>query len=234
MEYIKNYDNYNECLLIEKLNIKNLLDTFKLYNNRKTANFIVASILAVMTVTQTVDFIHKLNLDEPQKTTLIKVVYRFRNPLSFGISTAGYEHIVGHEKLRLKAYNIGDGHITIGYGHAEPISKSKYRVGQTITEEEADKLLKEDLVTASEGIKRMFSDWEKRGTHLKITQSQFDVLVSMAFNMGVSGLRNSEFIEKLEKDGINTASELIKTTGLRDGFAGLESRREIEYNMFIS
>ena len=52
--------------------------------------------------------------------------------------------------------------------------------------------------------------------------------------MGIDGLRTSEFIQALKNKDIKNASELIKTTGLREGFAGLVERRAEEYNMFIS
>ena len=59
-------------------------------------------------------------------------------------------------------------------------------------------------------------------------------MVNMVFNMGIDGLRTSEFIQALKNKDIKNASELIKTTGLREGFAGLVERRAEEYNMFIS
>ena len=235
MEYIKNYNSYTDDLVVEKLNLQPVLDAFKLMNSKKFANIIVGSLLAVMTVTQTIDFITNLNsLQSNQKQELIQTVEKFRDPLSFSLSKSGYEHIKSFEKLELTAYNLKDGKVTVGYGHAEPIRKSKIKVGQLITQDMANMFLEQDIKVASEGIRRMFTDWKNQGSKIKITQSQFDVLVSMAFNMGVSGLRNSEFIENLQHSDIKTASELIKNTGLRDGFAGLIDRREVEYNMFIS
>jgi len=234
MEYIKNYNNYSDDLIIEKLNLQSLLDTFKSLNNRKVSTFIVGSLLTVMTVTQTINYISNLNLNSSQKSILIQNVDKFKDPLSFGVSKLAYEHIKNHEKLKLKAYTINDGKITIGYGHAEPIRNSKFKIGQEITEEKADELLNQDVKTAYEGVRRIFKEWLQKGIKIKLTQSQFDVLVSLAFNMGIDGLRTSEFIQALKNKDLKAASELIKITGLRDGFAGLVDRREEEYNIFIS
>jgi len=234
MEYIKEYNKYNEDLIIEKLDIKSLLDTFKSLDSRKVATFLVGSLLTVMSVTQTINYISSLNVNSAQKAVLIQTVDKFKDPLSFGVSRLAYEHIMSHEKLKLKAYTINDGKVTVGYGHAEPIKKSKFKIGQQITPEKANELLKQDVKVAYDGVRRIFEEWHKKGINIKLTQNQFDVLVSLAFNMGIDGLRTSEFIQALKNKDIKNASELIKTTGLRDGFAGLVDRREEEYNIFIS
>jgi len=80
----------------------------------------------------------------------------------------------------------------------------------------------------------MFGQWEQQGIYVKITQTQYDALVSMAFNMGVSRFRQTDFVQKLKKNEIEEAAELIKTTGLRTGFRGLNGRRMEEYKKFIS
>lgn len=234
MEYVKNFNNYNDDIILEKLNLKPLLDTFKSLNSRKVATFIVGSLLTVMTITQTINYINNLHINSEQKAVLIHKVDRFKDPLSFGLSKFAFDHIKNHEKLKLHAYTIHDGKITIGFGHAEPIGKSKFRIGQEITEEKADELLKQDVKVAYDGVRRIFEEWHQKGINIKLTQNQFDVLVSLSYNMGIDGLRTSEFIQSLKHKDIKNASELIKTTGLRDGFAGLIERRAEEYNIFVS
>ena len=122
----------------------------------------------------------------------------------------------------------------MGYGHAEPIKTSKYKVGDVITETQAKSLLIHDLNVAAKGVKRMFRQWEAQNIHVKITQNQYDVLVSMAFNMGVSSLRQTQFIQTLKHHGAEKAAGLIKSTGLSNDYPGLETRRQKEYEMFIS
>ena len=234
MEYIKNYNNYNDDIILEKLNLKSLLDTFKSLNSKKVATFIVGGLLTMMTVTQTINYINNLNLNANQKITLIHTVDKFKDPLSFWVSNFIYEHIKNHEKLKLKAYRLKDNKITIGFGHAENIGESKFKIGDQITKEQADQLFEQDLQFAYDGVRRIFKEWNKKGINIKLTQNQFDVLVSLAFNMGIDNLRTSDFIQALKRKDIKNASELIKITGLRDGFAGLVDRREEEYNIFIS
>jgi lysozyme len=236
MEYIKTFEAYNEELIVEKLNLQPLLDKLKKSVNKKTvAKLIVGSLLTVLTVSQAVNFINsRQDLDKVEKVALIDTISKYKDPLTLQLSEIGLEHIKNHEKLRLKAYKIGDGKITIGYGHAKPIRKSKYRVGQRITVEIANKLLREDVAVATDGIKRMFKQWNEKGIYVKVTQNQFDAMVSMAFNMGVSAFRQSAFVRKLKQNDLESAAELIKTTNLNDNFPGLEDRRMIEYAMFVS
>ena len=124
--------------------------------------------------------------------------------------------------------------VTVGYGHAEKVSKTKIRVGQKITQEKADEYLKEDLKEAADGVRRMFKDWEKEGTNVSITQSMFDALVSMAFNAGVGGLRRSDVVEHLKRGDYQTAADSIKTFRVSSKFPGLALRREKESEMFLA
>lgn len=167
---------------------------------------------------------------------IIKQMQRqeFADPTQMSTSEEGKNLIKQHEKLRLKGYTIGDGKVTIGWGHAEPIGKSKYQIDQVITKEEANQLFEQDIAFFEEGIRRMFRQWAERGNKPQINQNMFDALVSIAFNTGISGLRNTEFAEKLEHstDPMEVA-ELIKTTRLKKGYSGLEDRREDEYNLFV-
>jgi GH24 family phage-related lysozyme (muramidase) len=159
----------------------------------------------------------------------------FNDGTKLRLSKKGFQHIIDEEKPKLIAYALGDGKITIGYGHAEPISKTKLKVGQKITKEQAKQYLKEDLKTAADGVRRMFSDWKQQGKNFKVTQDMFDALVSMAFNMGVSGLRQSEMVKYLKNGNYKTAGQLIKQTNINpDTFPGLEKRRYRESDMFLS
>lgn len=164
------------------------------------------------------------------------VANAYVNPEHLTLSEKGKELIKKHEGLRLKGYSIGDGKVTIGYGHAEPAKRSRYKVGQEISKAEADKLFDRDIESKIKGIKRMFRQWGKRNKkEYKISQGMFDALVSIAYNTGITGLRNTQFAEKLERanDPMEVA-ELIKRTRLKRGFSGLQDRREDEYQRFVS
>jgi lysozyme len=99
--------------------------------------------------------------------------------------------------------------------------------------EEAEKLFKNDLKRKEEGVRRMLLQWEEDGYNVDITQSMFDAMVSMAFNMGVSGLRTTDFIQYLKQKDYEVAAELIKSTRVNSKFPGLINRREDEHNLFI-
>lgn len=161
------------------------------------------------------------------------------------VSHSTKDFIKEHEKLRLDAYDIGDGKITVGYGHASPIETSQYQVGDTITEKEADKLFLEDIKVAEDGVKRMLKSWEEDGIDVRITQSMFDSMVSMAFNMGVYGLMTCNFLDDLKNKNYMEAAEKIKTTRINGKvknengewetveMPGLPDRRMNEYKLFI-
>ena len=165
----------------------------------------------------------------------------FKDATTLKVSKKGWESVKQEEgdprnpgDPVLKAYMIGDGMITVGWGHAEPVSKSKFKVGQVITREEATKLLKEDLKEAADGVRKIFKQWKDDGIERKITQDQFDALVSMAINLGVSGLRRSDVIRNIKKGDYKTAGETIKKQSLSKKFSGLKSRRERESKLFLS
>lgn len=101
-------------------------------------------------------------------------------------SKAGIELIKRHEGLRLAAYLCPAGVPTIGYGHTKGV-----RLGQVITEAEAEKLLIQDLKTAEDEINRHL---------LPLKQHQFDSLTSFVFNVGVGSFRSSTLLKRLKID----------------------------------
>ncbi len=162
-------------------------------------------------------------------------IIEYKSGYDWILSQSGWDHIRKEEGLRLSAYKLGDGMITIGYGHAEPKKTSKYKVGQEITKKEADDLLKKDLKVAADGVRRMFKQWEENeNIDIKITQSMFDALVSIAYNSGVSGLRRSEISKKLKKSDYKGAAESILDFKTNKKFPGLSKRRKREKEMFIT
>lgn len=134
----------------------------------------------------------------------------------------------------LKAYKLGDGAITIGWGHAEKIRRSKFKLGQVISRETAEELFKNDLAYAEKVINDVLSRWDKKGIKYTINQDMYDAMVSMAFNMGRSGFRNSDFIQLVKRGEYEKAKEKIKTTSEKsfEKHPGLKSRREKESELF--
>lgn len=143
------------------------------------------------------------------------------------------EFIKQHEKLRLTAYSIGDGKVTIGWGHAEPIDNSRYKIGDVISLNQAANLFEKDIKRAENGVKEIFLSYkEENPEEIILTQNMFDAMVSMAFNMGVNGLSKTDFIGLLKQKDYLTAAETIKTTKINPKFPGLEIRRQQEYEIF--
>ena len=100
------------------------------------------------------------------------------------ISRTGIELIKAHEGLRLAAYICPSGVPTIGYGHTYNV-----KMGDRITEEQAEKFLIDDLAVAEREVNRY---------GLNLTQNQFDALVSFVFNVGVGNFRSSTLLKRLK------------------------------------
>lgn len=139
-------------------------------------------------------------------------------------SDAGVEFIKTHEGLRLRAYQDSVGVWTIGYGH----TGKDVVEGLTINEEEAETLLKEDLARFERGVVRAVA--------VDINQNQFDSLVSFSFNLGLSSLRGSTLLRKLNRGDTAEASREFTRWVYAGGkkLRGLVTRRLNEQSMFLS
>jgi GH24 family phage-related lysozyme (muramidase) len=145
----------------------------------------------------------------------------------------------------LTAYDLGDGAYTIGYGHAifrgedegyDFLPKYKdIKPGKTsISYEDAERLLDDDIKVSEEIVNRILNDWEDQGIKPKLTQGMYDAMVSMAYNMGPK-IREKQFLEAIKQGNMELAKKLILQTSssLFDNFPGLKTRRENEAKMFV-
>ncbi len=139
------------------------------------------------------------------------------------ISQKGLEIIKRHESCRLKAYLDPVGIPTIGYGHTAGV-----KIGQTITQAQADAYLAQDVGTAERAVAKY------DGTY-NWNQNQFDALVSFTYNCGAGNL------DKLLASGKRTVSEIsakISTynkgtvNGAKVVLTGLVRRRAEEKALF--
>lgn len=174
-------------------------------------------------------------------SSLYKIMHKdlIENPISIDTVKTSEEakyFIKEHEKLHLAAYSIDDGKITIGWGHAEPEENSHYAIGEVISEKQAAYLFEKDIKRAENGVKEIFLQYRneqaEKYEEIILTQNMFDAMVSMAFNMGVNGLNNTEFIELLKQKDYLAAAERIKTTKINSKFPGLINRRKEEAEIF--
>ena len=130
----------------------------------------------------------------------------------------------------LTAYKLGDGMITVGWGHAERISKSKFKKGQTITREKAEELLNQDINDAERYLNNILNNWKEQGIQYDINQGMYDAMVSLIFNMGIGNFKKSEFIQLVKSGQYDLAKEKILTTNVT--WTGHKPRREKESEMF--
>ena len=85
-----------------------------------------------------------------------------------------------HEGLRLKPYQCTAGRWTIGYGHnLEAHGKSNI---ESITLDEAEKFLDEDISSAENQCRTRIPDFDN------LTDVRKAVLIDMCFNLGINGL----------------------------------------------
>ena len=133
----------------------------------------------------------------------------------------------------LKSYKVPGDVWTVGFGH----TGENVKPNMTINQSKAEQLLQKDAQTASDCVKRIFSDCKQNNINRTITQSMFDALTSLAFNAGCGSLRGgsskNDLIDYVKAGKFADASKRILTFKAdKPGFSGLKVRREKEKNLF--
>ena len=131
----------------------------------------------------------------------------------------GIELIKRYEGCRLDAYKCPAGSWTIGWGHTSGVYE-----GQTISQDEADRLFLDDVKIYSNAV-------EKYQDKYQFSQNQFDALTSFAYNCGTGALANVMAC-------CNSKAEIAAECKLYNKgggvvLAGLVRRREEEYRLFM-
>ena len=144
------------------------------------------------------------------------------------ISDKGISLIKQFEGLRLTAYQDSVGVWTIGYGWTHPVDGKPIRPGMTIKEETAERLLRTGLVGYENDVSKLVK--------VKLTQGQFDALVSFAYNLGARALSTSTLLQKLNAGDYTGAADEFARWNKAGGKAlpGLTRRREAERALFLS
>ena len=139
------------------------------------------------------------------------------------ISLEGLSLIKKFEGCRLEAYYCSGGVLTIGYGHTGGVKET-----DTITQEEADKLLKGDILK--------FEKYVEDNVMVELDQSQFDALVAWTFNLGPGNLRESTMLKKLNNQEYESVPFEMRRWNKAGGktLDGLIRRREAESLLFES
>lgn len=139
-------------------------------------------------------------------------------------STNGRALIEAFEGLYLNAYQDSVGVWTIGYGHTSSAGGPKVTPGMKITEEEADKLLAEDLSRVEYDVRKYIK--------VDLTQNEFDALVSFHFNTGK--LKTGTIDDKINAGDKEGAMQTLLQYDHAGGeqLRGLTRRRKAEKLMF--
>lgn len=138
------------------------------------------------------------------------------------IAKNGIDLIKSFEGFRSVAYLCPANVLTIGYGHTKTV-----KIGQKITELQAEKLLLDDLATAENYVNSL---------KLNINQNQFDALVSFVFNCGSGNFAKSTLLKMIR---VNPNSDNIRfefsrwNKGGGKVLGGLTRRRKAESDLYF-
>ena len=139
------------------------------------------------------------------------------------LSLAGIGFIQSWEGTRQEAYLDSVNVPTICTG-----STTKVFIGQRATLQECEERLREDTTYAGRAVQRLVT--------VKLTQAQYDALVSLVFNIGPGGFARSTLLKKLNAgDCLGAAREWLrwdKAGGKR--LRGLTNRRQAEAKEFVT
>jgi GH24 family phage-related lysozyme (muramidase) len=132
------------------------------------------------------------------------------------------------EGCELKAYQDSVGVWTIGYGHTSAAGDPQVFAGQTISEAQAEAILKKDLEMFENGVRDLVK--------VPVNSDQFSALVSFSFNLGLGALGGSTLLKKLNAGDYQGAADefprWVKAGG--QTLPGLVKRRNAERALFLS
>jgi len=135
-------------------------------------------------------------------------------------SKNGIELIKKFEGCQLKVYLDPVGVPTVGYGHTAGITASM--VGLPISQSQADAYLAEDLIKYENAV---------NVTGLKLSQNQFDALVSFTYNCGAGNLKKLV----MGRDYQQIADAMLTYNKAKGQVLnGLTKRRQAERELFMS
>ena len=127
------------------------------------------------------------------------------------------------EDLRLESYSDAARNWYIGYGHKKGVTE-----GMTITEAEAEELLRKDLVVFEAEIARMVD--------VPVSNGEFSAMVCLAFNIGTGNFSNSTVRKMINQEKRQEAADAILMWNKAGGKvnAHQQRRREAEREIFLS
>lgn len=144
------------------------------------------------------------------------------------ISQAGVALIKKFEGLRLRSYLDSAGIWTIGYGHTSAAGLPKVTADMVITAEEAETILKRDLVAYENAVAKCL----KR----PVNPNQFAAFVSLCYNIGPGAFTRSTVVKRFNEGDEEAAADAFLMWNKAGGriLRGLENRRFIERQVFLN
>lgn len=144
------------------------------------------------------------------------------------LSPKGMSLLANFEALKLKAYLDTAGIPTIGYGTIKYPNGKRVKLGDKITKEQAMEYKLHDL--------KEFEGTVNSAVSVPLEQHQYDVLVSLAYNIGSGAFKSSTLLKKLNKGDYNGAADAflswVNSGGKRT--QGLVNRRTKERDIFLN
>jgi len=160
-------------------------------------------------------------------STLTQKTPSARNAKGQPVKVERINDIKQWEALRLKAYKpTPHDRWTIGYGHTATAHQ-----GMVITEEQAEKLLREDLAW----VRKVIADM----VDVPLSQRQYDALASFIFNLGGANFASSTLLKRINaSDMVGAANEFPKWNKQRQNgklvvLRGLTRRRSHEQDLWL-
>jgi len=137
------------------------------------------------------------------------------------LSNKGHDILKYFEGCRLEAYQDSVGVWTIGYGHTKGVHE-----GMTITQEEAEQMLLEELVE--------YEGYVEKLVEVPLNQEQFDALTVWVYNLGPTNFKSSTLLKRLNEGNFEDVPNQIKRWDKAGGkqLLGLTKRREAEARHF--
>lgn len=149
--------------------------------------------------------------------------------LPWPIAMAAVAEIAESEGLRLKAYRCPAGVWTIAWGETDGV-----RPGDTCSKEQADRWLLEDVTDRAKAVRRMCT--------VEPSENELGALVSLAYNIGLDGLRRSTALRQHNAGNRQAAARAFALwnkarnprTGQLEVLDGLTARRAREAALYLT
>jgi lysozyme len=150
------------------------------------------------------------------------------------ISENGLDFIMEQEGCVLHTYLDSAGIPTIGYGSTMYKDGTKPKIGEVISQQEAEDLLKWEVANKTASISNFVSN-------VPLNQNQYDALTSFTYNAGIGALHSSTLLKRVKANPSDPTIrdaflmwDKIHVDGVLVVSQGLLSRRKKEADLYFS